>query len=45
MNFGPFVHVVAEVDVDVQTELAYDKNRGLHGGIDANLHAGIIFIT
>ncbi len=34
-------HVVVEAGVDVQTELAQDKNRGLHGGIDANLNAGI----
>ena len=41
IDIGPFVHVVAEAGVDVKAELAYNKKRGLHGGIDANLHAGV----
>ena len=41
IDIGPFVHVVAEAGVDIKAELAYNKKRGLHGGIDANLHASI----
>jgi hypothetical protein len=41
VDVGPFIHIVAEAGVDIQAELAYNKNRGFHGGIDANLHAGI----
>jgi hypothetical protein len=28
-------------EADIKAELAYNKKRGLHGGIDANLHASI----
>ena len=41
VDVGPFVHIVADAGVDVKAELAYNKKRGLHGGIDANLHAGV----